>query len=371
MPVQHQISMNEHDRSTRLAESGRLGDRPTLIHRGLMRLMDQGRRSGLEGCAVGVTGPGAPRASIAPGCAIRSAHGSAGARPDARIAAAGAFARPIARGPSPVELIVGALVVLGFLAILIRLFPRDADGRALLPRIVDDSIGMWALRRLTGRRLWERPWDPGADLASGATAVSALPAASALSAASPRGSDAKRLEHMNPLVSRPAPTASRYDSTPSRLAAAGVLRVPKRPGRQARVSIGRRIRAAFQAREAMPADAQRASGVVPKASPLDARYDRPPARTVSSDPPAWPPRRQMGVTATAQPRPIGSARPRPTIAGLATVLTFGVIGLVAIAAALAPGSTRDRVTDAGALPGSTLSPRPSDSGNPSASSAPR
>jgi hypothetical protein len=64
-----------------------------------------------------------------------------------------------------VELLVGALVVLGFLAILARMLPRDAAGRAVLPRIVDDSIGMWALRRLTGRPLWERPWDddPTAD----------------------------------------------------------------------------------------------------------------------------------------------------------------------------------------------------------------
>jgi hypothetical protein len=58
-----------------------------------------------------------------------------------------------------VELIVGALVVFGFLAILGRMLPRDAAGRVRLPRIVDDSIGMWALRRITGRPLWERPWD--------------------------------------------------------------------------------------------------------------------------------------------------------------------------------------------------------------------
>ncbi len=57
------------------------------------------------------------------------------------------------------ELIVGALVVLGFVAILIRFIARDATGEVRLPRIVDDSIGMWALRRITGRRLWERPWD--------------------------------------------------------------------------------------------------------------------------------------------------------------------------------------------------------------------
>ena len=57
------------------------------------------------------------------------------------------------------ELIVGALVVLGFLAVVTRFITRDASGEIRLPRIVDDSIGMWALRRITGRRLGERPWD--------------------------------------------------------------------------------------------------------------------------------------------------------------------------------------------------------------------
>jgi PKD domain-containing protein len=55
-----------------------------------------------------------------------------------------------------VEWIVWALVVLGFVAIIVRFVPRDESGRARLPRIVDDSIGMWALRRITGRRLWDR-----------------------------------------------------------------------------------------------------------------------------------------------------------------------------------------------------------------------
>jgi hypothetical protein len=57
-----------------------------------------------------------------------------------------------------VELIVGALVVLGFVAVLTRFITRDASGQVRLPRIVDESIGMWTLRRVTGRRLGERPW---------------------------------------------------------------------------------------------------------------------------------------------------------------------------------------------------------------------
>ncbi len=55
------------------------------------------------------------------------------------------------------EWLVGALVVLGFLAIIARFLTRDASGEIRLPRIVDDSVGMWALRRLTGRPLGDRP----------------------------------------------------------------------------------------------------------------------------------------------------------------------------------------------------------------------
>ena len=57
------------------------------------------------------------------------------------------------------ELIVAALVLFGFVAIITRFITRDEAGQLRLPRVVDDSIGMWALRRITGRRLWERPWD--------------------------------------------------------------------------------------------------------------------------------------------------------------------------------------------------------------------
>ena len=57
------------------------------------------------------------------------------------------------------ELIVGALAVFGFVAVLARFISRDATGQVRLPRLVDESIGLWALRRLTGRPLGERPWD--------------------------------------------------------------------------------------------------------------------------------------------------------------------------------------------------------------------
>jgi hypothetical protein len=57
-----------------------------------------------------------------------------------------------------VELLVGALVVLAFVAILNRFAFRDASGQFRLPRIVDQSVGMWVLRRMLGR-----PTDPEMD----------------------------------------------------------------------------------------------------------------------------------------------------------------------------------------------------------------
>jgi PKD domain-containing protein len=92
-----------------------------------------------------------------------------------------------------VELIVGTLFVLGMLAIVIRFAPRTSSGEVLLPRVIENSIGMWALRRLTGRRPAEPSGDApvadayvedvdrrlaggGAGLASAARPVPALPA---------------------------------------------------------------------------------------------------------------------------------------------------------------------------------------------------
>jgi hypothetical protein len=56
-----------------------------------------------------------------------------------------------------VELIVGTFFVLGMLAIVIRFAPRAPSGEVVLPWVIENSIGMWALRRLTGRRLAEPP----------------------------------------------------------------------------------------------------------------------------------------------------------------------------------------------------------------------
>ncbi|HEX5014103.1 MAG TPA: hypothetical protein VFV72_08060 [Candidatus Limnocylindrales bacterium] len=51
----------------------------------------------------------------------------------------------------PLELIVIAFVVIAFVAIAARFMPRDATGARRLPRIVDESIGMYVVRRALGR----------------------------------------------------------------------------------------------------------------------------------------------------------------------------------------------------------------------------
>ncbi len=46
---------------------------------------------------------------------------------------------------------------------------RDEAGRAQLPRVIDDSIGMWALRRLAGRNLGD--WTDDLEVVDGSAAM--------------------------------------------------------------------------------------------------------------------------------------------------------------------------------------------------------
>ena len=55
------------------------------------------------------------------------------------------------------ELLVAVLIVVALVAIAIRFGLRGPAGSVRLPRIVDDSIGMWVLRRVSGRPLLGRP----------------------------------------------------------------------------------------------------------------------------------------------------------------------------------------------------------------------
>jgi PKD domain len=51
----------------------------------------------------------------------------------------------------PIDLLVLGFVAAGFVAIVLRFVPRDSSGKRRLPQAVDDSVGMFTLRRLLGR----------------------------------------------------------------------------------------------------------------------------------------------------------------------------------------------------------------------------
>jgi len=58
-----------------------------------------------------------------------------------------------------VEPIVATFLVCGLAAVVVRFIARNDAGQVVLPRVVDDSIGMWAIRRLVGSAQHERPSD--------------------------------------------------------------------------------------------------------------------------------------------------------------------------------------------------------------------
>ena len=174
----------------------------------------------------------------------------------------------------------------------------------------------------------------------------------------PGGSAASQPGHSSPLVRRTALAAPSFAATPSRLAAAGVLRAPKAPRRSARMAaIGRRFRAAVRFRTALMTTGA-VQGLARRGPQTDLERRSPVARPVPAAARTWSSEqlgqaqpREIGVTAPPRARSSGVARVRPTIPGLATALTFGVIGLVAIAAASVPESHRTPILGAGGRPG--------------------
>ncbi len=104
------------------------------------------------------------------------------------------------------EWIVGTFVVLGLIAIAVRFAPRDGTGRVRLPRIVDRSIGMWALRRLTGRPLWPRDADTVASPAGEAGHATIRPVPMVQPADLPTAVDDRRVAGR--LGTAPIPTTS-------------------------------------------------------------------------------------------------------------------------------------------------------------------
>jgi len=130
---------------------------------------------------------------------------------------------------SPVEWIVRALVVLGFIAIFLRFAPRDEAGRAQLPRVIDDSIGMWALRRLAGRNLGD--WTDDLEVVDGSAAMALERRLGSIGGGRPSG-------QMSSAATRYAASAARFQALGIR--PAGSVARQRRPGARplGRVQIG-------------------------------------------------------------------------------------------------------------------------------------
>jgi len=115
-----------------------------------------------------------------------------------------------------VELLVGALVVLAFAAILIRFAFRDGSGHFRLPRIVDQSVGMWILCRMLGRPT-DPDMDPFARFRRPSTVIGRRPGAGpdpARRAATRRAAASAAAE--SPSAARPTPPSVLRDAAGSR-----------------------------------------------------------------------------------------------------------------------------------------------------------
>ena len=204
------------------------------------------------------------------------------------------------------EILVGALVVLGFLAILARFGMRDATGEIRLPRVVDDSIGMWTLRRITGRRLGERAWDdePDGDMQLDPNAADPTRAAlGAIAAANATSSVSTSRPAFAPAPSSTAPSGPAPSAPP--LSAAAVT-APARTGTAPTA-------AARIARPAYVAQRRRTKGRPVRAS------------SMMSPTPVLDMRRRQEASARRRPSPW----PR-RIAALAAVAAVIVVAAVAI-----------------------------------------
>jgi hypothetical protein len=55
------------------------------------------------------------------------------------------------QGAMSLQLLIIPFVVIAFVAIVWRFLPRAEDGSIRLPRVIDDSVGMWVIRSALGR----------------------------------------------------------------------------------------------------------------------------------------------------------------------------------------------------------------------------
>lgn len=199
-------------------------------------------------------------------------------------------------GYSPlVEWLAAALVVLGLLTVIGRFIVHDASGRVRLPRIVDDSIGMWVLRSIRDRVRRESDSAP--------TPFRQADEAPAIAAAG----------------------GQRFATTTARLAAAGVRRATA-PASRGRTSLPART-----------VDSAAGFGREPRAAPRIAGRGTMPAPTSAP----WSVRRPINTApatggASAVTRPPHGRHLGGLVAPMATALALLIIALVAVASATAP-----------------------------------
>src|SRR3989442_8010569 len=55
------------------------------------------------------------------------------------------------QGAMSLQLLIVPFVVIAFVAIVWRFLPRAEDGSIRLPRLIDESVGMWVIRSALGR----------------------------------------------------------------------------------------------------------------------------------------------------------------------------------------------------------------------------
>ena len=206
----------------------------------------------------------------------------------------------------PLELIVIAFVIVAFVAVAARFMPRDASGARRLPRIVDESVGMYMVRRALGR-----PTEAASDRES-----------------------------------------ARIGTTPTDEAAANA-----RAAEADRAAIAATV-AAASADPSEGADARR-SGVPGTPRPMH------PTRYVVSS--ANPQAHRIHPVVLIAMRPVVVARsrarrsgPLPLQRGLAGIATLGIVILVAFAALSQPRGPDGEVASATGTPGTSPTPAASD-----------
>jgi hypothetical protein len=135
----------------------------------------------------------------------------------------------------PIDLVALAFAVAGLIAVAFRFAPLDAAGARRLPRAVDDSVGMYTIRRLLGRPTDAPDAVPDAPVVEPPPREVVTPLD--LDGASPPAQlPALAIDDVAPLVRRPIAPA-----TPDAMAAAGADLVPVRIRRNPALEFQRRL----------------------------------------------------------------------------------------------------------------------------------